>query len=143
MTIGTNRTIVSIYVAVLTRRLTVNLPKDVTSAAIHAGLPSTSVGAALEAIANGTTAAMELVPGINSTIEVAIADSVKTAYSASFKVVYLVTIAFGGIALIAALFTSDIDSLLTNYVSRRIAGTVADNIPTELTIKHTHRDDDM
>lgn len=130
--------VVSIYVAVLTSRLTVNLPADVTSAATASGLAASSVGAAIEAVANGTAAALEAVPGINSTIELAIADGVKTAYSESFKMVYFVTIAFSGIALVAAVFTSDIDSLLTDYVSRRIGGTVADDIPTELTLKHEH-----
>jgi hypothetical protein len=133
--------IVSIYVAVLSRRVAINLPKDVSSAAISAGLPSASVPAALEAVANGTAAALEAVPGINPAIEAAIANGVKTAYADSFKIVYLVTIAFSGIAFIAALFTSDIDSLLNDYVSRRIAGTGADDIPTEKTIKHTHGDD--
>lgn len=130
--------IVSIYVAVLTRRIEHNLPVDVTSAAIGAGLPSTSVVTALSAISNGTAAALDAVPGINGTIAAAIGDSVKTAYSQSFKTVYLVTIAFGGIAFIAALFTSDIDELLNDYVSRRIGGTIADDIPVELTMKHTH-----
>ncbi|KIW01794.1 uncharacterized protein PV09_06966, partial [Verruconis gallopava] len=128
---------VSIYVAVLTNRIDVELPKAVTSAAINAGLPSTSVVAVLGAVANGTTAALNAVPGINPNIEAAVTNGVKTAYASSFKTVYLVTIAFGGIAFIAALFTSNINAMLNNYVSRRIAGTVADSIPTELTLKHT------
>ncbi|KAK4936926.1 hypothetical protein LTR10_022304 [Elasticomyces elasticus] len=116
---------VSIYVAILDHRLVANLPGDVSSAAVGAGLPKAEVGSVLAAIANGTAAALEAVPGMTPKIEAAIADGVKTAYSSSFKTVYLASLAFGGLAVIAALFSEDIDHLMTGYVNRRIRGTVA------------------
>ncbi|KAI1618842.1 siderophore iron transporter [Exophiala viscosa] len=116
---------VSIYVAILDHRLVVNLPADVSSAAVGAGLPKAEVGSVLAAIANGTAAALEAVPGMTPRIEAAIADGVKTAYSSSFKTVYLASLAFGGLAVVAALFSEDIDHLMTGYVNRRIRGTVA------------------
>lgn len=131
----------TIYVAVLTNRITEELPKSVAEAAAGAGLPATSVPATLEAVANGTASALAAVPGISPSIIAAVENGLKTAYSESFKTVYLVTIAFGGLALIAAVFTSNIDHLLDGYVSRRIGGTVADDIPVEKTIKHTHAED--
>lgn len=116
---------VSIYVAILDRRLAANLPVDVSSAVVKAGLPRSEVPAVLAAVANGTAAALEAVPGMNTIIEAAVADGVKTAYSSSFRTVYLASLAFGALAIIAALFSENIDHLLTGYVSRRIRGTVA------------------
>lgn len=133
----------SIFVAILQSRVTTNLPRDITSAAVNAGLPDSSVAAAIAAVANGTTAAFDAVPGMNATIEAAILNGVKTAYSSSFSTVYLASIAFAAIAIIASFFTSDIDKQMSNYVSRRIGGTVATSeVPNELTIKHAHASDD-
>lgn len=115
----------SIYVAILDRRLAATIPHDVMEAAVSAGLPSSSVPDVLKAITNGTAAAMSSVSGINPTIEGAVTNGLKTAYASSFSTVYLASIGFGGIAIIASLFTKDIDKHLTNYVSRRINGTVA------------------
>jgi len=127
----TNGLLVSIYVAILERRLAVNLPKDVTEAAVSAGLPPSSVDAVLGAITNGTAAAMDAIPGINANIKEAVGDAVKTAYSSSFSTVYLVSIAFGGAAILASIFTKDIDQYMTNYVSRRINGVVATEVPVK------------
>ncbi|CAK7214682.1 hypothetical protein SBRCBS47491_002235 [Sporothrix bragantina] len=129
----------SIFVAVLQSRVATNMPKDITTAAVGAGLPSTSVEAAIAAAANGTAAAFDAVPGMNSSIEAAIADGVKTAYASSFKTVYLTSLAFAAIAVIAAFFTADIDKQMNNYVSRRIGGTVATtDVPKDATIEHSH-----
>lgn len=118
---------VSVYVAILQRRIAVNVPKEVTEAAVSAGLPSSSVDAVLGAIGSGS--AIDDVPGMNPTIAAAVGDAVKTAYSASYGTVYLASIAFGCIAVLASIFTKDIDQYLTNYVSRRINGTVGTEVP--------------
>lgn len=132
----------SIYVSILQNRIAVNLPKDVTSAAVNAGLPLDSVAAAIEAASNGTAAAMAAVPGMNGAIGLAIADGVKTAWASSFATVYYSSLAFAGIAVIAAFFSVDIDKYMTNYVSRRIGGTVAMDVAPEKTIKNVHLTDE-
>lgn len=83
--------------------------------------------AVLGAIGSGS--AIDDVPGMNPTIAAAVGDAVKTAYSASYGTVYLASIAFGCIAVLASIFTKDIDQYLTNYVSRRINGTVGTEVP--------------
>ncbi|CAK7210129.1 hypothetical protein SBRCBS47491_000666 [Sporothrix bragantina] len=133
---------VSIYVAILQNKIAVNLPRDVTTAAINAGLPADSVTAAIDAVSNGTAAAMAAIPGINATIELAIADGVKKAWSSSFSTVYYSSLAFAGVAVIASFFSVDVDKYMTNYVSRRIGGTVAMEIAPEKTIKNLHLTDD-
>jgi len=52
----------------------------------------------------------------------AVGDAIKVAYSQAFKTVYLTSIAFGGLAVIAALFITSIDGLLTDFVARKIRG---------------------
>lgn len=46
----------------------------------------------------------------------------KAAYSQAFKTVYLTSIAFGGLSIIAALFITSIDDLMTDFVARKIRG---------------------
>ena len=44
----------------------------------------------------------------------------KTAYSQSFKTVFLASIAFGGVAVIAACFSRDIDDRMNSEVARKL-----------------------
>ncbi|CZR65194.1 uncharacterized protein PAC_15094 [Phialocephala subalpina] len=118
----------SIYVSILTNRLTTTLPSNVAPAALNAGLPNTSLPALFAAIGVGTETAMEGVPGITPGIIAAVGDAVKVAYSQAFKTVYLTSIAFGGLSIIAALFITSIDDLMTNFVARKMRGQETKNI---------------
>lgn len=60
---------------------------------------------------------------MNATILAAVTVARKKAYSSSFAIVYLSSIAFGGLALIAAFFTSNVDSFMTNFVNKRVDNT--------------------
>lgn len=51
---------------------------------------------------------------------VALGTATKEAYASSFKIVFLSSISFGGIAIIAACFTKDISHLLNDYVARTL-----------------------
>ncbi|OAG42252.1 glycogen debranching enzyme [Fonsecaea monophora] len=84
----------AIYISVLNNELKDNLQDDVTSAALGAGLPASSLEQLFGAIHAGNPAVMAQVPGINTSIEVAVASAAKTAYADSFKTVFLVSIAF-------------------------------------------------
>jgi len=48
--------------------------------------------------------------------------ALKEAYSASFKTVYLVTIAFGCLAILASSLTKDVDGMLNDQVARKLRG---------------------
>jgi Fungal trichothecene efflux pump (TRI12) len=89
---------------------------------LNAGLPSADLPALFAALATGTATAMEAVPGITPTVIAAVGDAVKVAYSQAFKTVYLTSIAFGGLSIIAALFITSIDDLMTDFVARKIRG---------------------
>ncbi|KIH87497.1 siderophore iron transporter [Sporothrix brasiliensis 5110] len=133
---------VSIYVSILSNRFAVNFPKDVSEAALNAGLPESSLAATFAALTNGTAAALDAVPGMTPAIEAAVAQGTKTAWASTFTTVYYSSLAFTGVAVIAACFSSDIDKYMTSYVSRRIAGTQAMDVPAELTFKNGHLTDD-
>jgi xanthine/uracil permease len=103
-------------------RLNVNLPKKVTSYALNAGLPQSSINSLLVQLANGTSAAYTQVPGTNSDIIAAIGAGTKSAYAASFSTVYLSSLAFGGVALIASFFVTDIEKYMTSFVNKKVDG---------------------
>lgn len=111
---------ISIYVCIYSNKLTTYLPQDIVPAVESAGLPASSVPALFAAMTNGTTAAFESVPGINAKILSAFAEATKDAYAHAFKVVYLSSIAFAGIAIVASLFVTDIDKYMTNFVNKTI-----------------------
>jgi hypothetical protein len=94
----------------------------VTSYALDAGLPQSSVSSLLGQLANGTSAAYAQVPGANSNIIAAIGAGTKSAYAASFSTVYLSSLAFGGVALIASFFVTDIEAYMTSFVNKTVAG---------------------
>jgi hypothetical protein len=98
----------------------VALPQQIIPAVEAAGLPADSVPELLTAISNGTSAALGNVPGINGSVLAALGLATKHAYAQAFKVVYLATLAFTGIGLIAAFFIVDVDHYLTNYVNKTI-----------------------
>lgn len=78
--------------------------------------------ALLGELANGTAAAYVTVQGVNSTILAAIGEGTKSAYAASFKTVYLSTLAFGFTALIVSFFTTDINEYMTSFVNKTVSG---------------------
>ena len=98
------------------------LPANVTPAVLSAGLPTSDLVSLYSAIANGTTSALEAVPGMNAEVLAAVGNAMKVAYAQAFQTVYLVSIVFGGLAIIAALFSESVDHLMTDYVARKIRG---------------------
>ena len=106
--------------AILTNEVSQNTAKDVVPALIHAGLPPSSVESFLTAIASGSTSAISAVPGVTKKILAVAGLKLKEAYSESFKIVFLATIPFGVVALVAAFFAKDIDTRLTHNVVRRL-----------------------
>jgi hypothetical protein len=111
---------VSIYLAIYSDRLTAFLPQEIVPAVGGAGLPASSVPELFAAISNGTSAALEAVPGMNDVVLEALRLATKHAYAHAFKIVYLATLAFTGVGLIAAFYITDVDDYLTNYVNKTI-----------------------
>ena len=115
---------VSLYSSVLTNQVTKYLPEYVAPAATGAGLPVKSIPALFEGLATGT---FTDVPGINGKILEAVGHAVKHAYALSFRTVFLCTLPFGFLILIAAVSSPNVEEYLTDEVARKLHGTgVAD-----------------
>ncbi|KAH8601602.1 fungal trichothecene efflux pump [Bisporella sp. PMI_857] len=111
----------SIYLTILTNELPKHLPTYVVPAATGAGLPADSLPALFAGIATGNFTA---VPGFNSEIGVAVGHAVKHAYSMSFRTLFLCTLPFGAIILVAAVISPNVEEYNTNDVARRLQGKV-------------------
>ncbi|KAK6366829.1 hypothetical protein LTS17_010380 [Exophiala oligosperma] len=107
----------ALYVSVLTNKLTHYLPKYVVPAAIESGLPESSLKALFAAITTGNFGS---VPGITPDIIAAVSAQVKHAYLSSFRVVFLATIPFGTILLVASFWVPNFDQFLHLNVAKRL-----------------------
>jgi hypothetical protein len=110
---------IALYSSLLSNGLTKYLPKYVPDAAIGARLPTSSVIGLLTSISARTYAD---VPSITPTIIEAVRHAVKRAYSMSFRTVFLATLPFGAILLVAAFLTPNVEDYLTDDVARKLQG---------------------
>lgn len=69
---------------------------------------------------NGTAAALRAVPGMNDNILGAYSLATKVAYGHAFSIVYLSTLGFFALGVVASLFVVDITELLTGFVNKTI-----------------------
>lgn len=106
----------TVYNVVLSNRQADEIPTKVPAALIGAGLPEGSVLSFIQALAVGPSALAQ-VPGINPEITAAGVRAYKIANASSFRTVFLTTIAFSSVALIASLFLPNFDKLLTKEVA--------------------------
>lgn len=108
---------VAVYSSILQNRLRTTLPANVGAAAIAAGLPSIQVPALVAAVKAGR---LESFPGTTARISDAVARAVPEAYAEAFKTVYLASLGFGAIALVASLFAKDDQEHLSDGVARKM-----------------------
>jgi len=107
----------TVYVVVLSNRLTTTISTQVPAALVKAGLPATSVVAFLSAITVGTPAAFEAVPGISESITAAGLRAYKVANADAYRTVFLTTIAFSGLALVLSCFVPNVEDRMTDDVA--------------------------
>jgi transcriptional/translational regulatory protein YebC/TACO1 len=104
----------------LNNKLPTELATRVPSAALKAGLHSSSIDSLLSAVANGTSAALAAVPGISSSIESAVASAVTDSRVKAYSYIYYASIAVNGVGIIAAICLRDYDHLLNSHIPRQI-----------------------
>jgi Fungal trichothecene efflux pump (TRI12) len=107
----------AIYFNVFENKLTAVLPANVGIAVIKAGLPIYSVPAFIEALVAQNTTAIAQIKGITPTILLVAENAVKDSYVEGFRQIYLVSIAFGGAAIIASVFLGDIRKFMVDRVA--------------------------
>ena len=99
----------AIYSAILANRFASKLPIKMALVIKEYNIPSSLVPGLLQAAALNTAESYEALPkAINPKILAATQMAVKYAYVDAFKLVYLVAIAFGVLAITAAAFTKTI-----------------------------------
>ncbi|KAK0877177.1 hypothetical protein LTR87_009006 [Friedmanniomyces endolithicus] len=110
----------SMYSSILASELKKYLPQFVGPAATAAGLPVASLPALLAGVGAGS---FDAVPGINAHVLAAIGSPIKQAYAMSFRTVFLCTLPFGAILLLAAIFyCPNMEDYLTDEVARKLQG---------------------
>lgn len=109
----------SMYSSILTTESSKYISEYVTPAALAAGLPASSLPALFAGITAGDLSA---VPGITPEIITVSSAAVKHAYSLAFRTVYLCTLPFGVLLLIAAVLSPNVEKYLTDEVARKLGG---------------------
>ncbi|KAL4738812.1 fungal trichothecene efflux pump [Aspergillus similis] len=98
----------AIYTAIQSNHYSSIIGKMVRSAAEQSGYTG-SMAALLAAAESNTEAAYQAVPGITDQVIYAVQEAVKRASAESYQMVYKVAVAFGGLAILVAFTTRDID----------------------------------
>lgn len=110
----------SMYSSILSTELTKYLPRYVGPVAIEARLPQSSIPALLSGV---STSSFSTVPGIDDAIIAAVGAPIKQAYSRAFRTVFLCTIPFSVILLVAAvLYCPNVEDYMTEEVARKLQG---------------------
>lgn len=119
----------SMYSSILNTEMTKYLPRYVGPAALQAGLPQSSLPALLAGVGAGS---FDAVPGANAAVLAAISSPVKQAYAMSFRTVFLCTIPFSVILLVAAVvYCPNVEDYLTDEVARKLQGVDAKQTVSE------------
>jgi hypothetical protein len=94
----------------------------IVTAAVNAGLPATSAPYLVEAILTANATELTKVPGISPTIIGAAIAAAHQGFFKSFQVVYYASLAFGALAILAAVAVNGelLQSKLTKEVPRKL-----------------------
>lgn len=98
----------AIYTAIQTNTYSGIIGENVRSAASQSGYEG-SISALLAAAETNTDAAYQQIPGITEQVIRAVQAAVKDANAVSYQRVYEIAVVFGGLAILTALTTRDID----------------------------------
>jgi hypothetical protein len=109
----------SMYSSILATESAKYIPQKVIPAVTALGLPSSSVPALLQSLTAGDFSG---VPGISNEIIAAAGVAVKEAYALSFRTVYLCTLPFGVLLIVAGCFSPNVERYLTDEVARKMGG---------------------
>lgn len=110
----------AIFTSIENNKVSQHFANDVVPALIRAGLTASSAESFVGAYTAGDVAALQKIPGITDAIIATGTAAIKQAYSKAFSMVFLASIAFGGCAIIAALFVPNVDDRMTHDVVRRL-----------------------
>jgi len=107
-----------IYVAIFSNRLTDNIVKLVATPLAYAGVPPAELPAVIGALTGAAPAS--LLAGLTPTQIGVGVNGIKEAYAQSLRTVYLVSIAFGVIGVVAVCFCVDVEKYKTDRVDIKL-----------------------
>ena len=102
---------------ILMNKLTAVIPTLVGGAVAEAGLPLPEIPAFIQALLAQNTTAILAVPGVTVAIVGDAVQAVDASYVQGFRLVYLVSVGFGGAAIISCLFLGNIRKYMTERVA--------------------------
>jgi hypothetical protein len=106
----------TIYTTILENYVKDHVATNIATAALQAGLPSQSVPYLVEAIVAENQTALISIPGITPAIIGAASITSKETLVRGFRLVYLVSLAFGGVGVIASLLSRNVDKFKTKEI---------------------------
>ncbi|EXJ63305.1 uncharacterized protein A1O5_11626 [Cladophialophora psammophila CBS 110553] len=112
----------SVFVTILQNRVASNVKKWVVPAILEAGLPPKSVVGFLTALSGGNLPALEKISGVTPAVIEAATTAALRSYENAFQLIYLVSIAFGCCATVAALLldSKKLAERMTPDVARKL-----------------------
>lgn len=125
---GSSRSAIStiastVYSVVLTARVTQTLSTQVPAKLIAAGLPASSITQYMTAIAaGGSETLLSQIQGLTPEIINQGATAYRYAYADAYRTIFLVSLAFGGLAILVSFFIPDIDALMGGKVAAKLSG---------------------
>ncbi|KAK5203332.1 hypothetical protein LTR41_010975 [Exophiala xenobiotica] len=111
---------IAIYSSIITSKVGHDLVPTLATAAVKAGLPAASVESFILALTSGSASALASVKGINDAIIGAGVAAEREVYTSAFKLVYLVSLAFGGLAIMIGVWVRGVDDQLTKQLAVKL-----------------------
>lgn len=117
----------AIYAAAFSSRIGSKLPDYISTAAIRAGLPTTSLKAFVGAFLSKDQSALTQITGITPAVITAAVVASKQAFADSVRVVYIIAVPFGCVACILCLFLGDMRKTMNYHVDAPVENLHAKN----------------
>lgn len=109
----------TIYLSILNNRVAANIPKDVAAPLAQEGVAPKLIPAVIEALTTGETTSPALAQVSPQALGTAIY-GLKLSYASAFRLIYLVTIAFGVVSVVLVAFAADVDHLMTDHIDIKL-----------------------
>ncbi|GAB7356549.1 hypothetical protein MBLNU459_g7287t2 [Dothideomycetes sp. NU459] len=113
----------TIYEVILTNQLTSNLGPNIATALAKVGVPLVDIPAIAQALATGNTTSTALVDASPAAIGAGV-HALQLTYVHAFKIIFLVSIAFGVLGSVCAAFTRNVGEFLTNKLDVQLDQTI-------------------
>lgn len=105
----------TVYTVILNNQLTSNLGKNVATALATAGVPLAKIPAIAEALATGDQSSPALASVTPEELGAGVL-ALELTYVHAFKIIFLVSIAFGILGTVCAVFSKNVGEFMTNKV---------------------------